>query len=472
MKLRLVPQSLFGRLALVMLAGLVLAQLAGTAIQFRDRGQRLFHASGLHSAARIAEIVRLLDVADAAERRRLVAILDVPPMRVSLTAPAWPAAEAMAEEGWPAAAFRARLERQLGGRHQVRVAVSDRPPAHPHRAGEGPMHDGRMGGHAGMGHMMGMGFTPPEALAFLAQVRLSDGAWVSFENRVPKEVFAGASDLFLSLAVLLVAVVVLSLFAVRWVTRPLALLAAAADKLGRNINQPALPETGPVELRHAARAFNTMQARLKRYIEERTRMLSAVSHDLRTPITRMRLRAELLEDEELRDSFVRNLDEMQAMTAEALDFLRGMDSEEPVRPVDVRALLESLAADAREPGGAVEIDVGELAPYPARPLALKRCIANLLENALKYGGRARLRGEEVPGALRITVSDQGPGIPEAELERVFEPFYRLESSRSRDTGGAGLGLSIARHIALAHGGTLQLRNRPEGGLEAVLSLPR
>ena len=470
--MRLMPKSLFGRLALVLLAGLILAQLVGTAILFHERGQRLTQSSGLHSAGRIAEIVRLLDAADATGRRRLATILDTPPMRVSLTTAPWPTNEHTSEEK-TAGRFRARLEKLLGARYPVRVAVSDRAPvADEHNRGSmGMMCRGGMGMHR-PGHNMGTGILPPEALTFFAQVQLADGSWVTFENQIPKEVFTGTTELLLMLAVLLFAVVTLSLIAVRWVTRPLSMLAEAADELGRDIDRPALSESGPIESRQAARAFNTMQTRLKRYIDDRTRLLSAVSHDLKTPITRLRLRAELLDDDSLRDSFVKDLDEMQVMAAETLGFLRGMESKEVMAPVDIGALLESLKVDAEVLNHKVEVTAAELAPYPARPLALKRCLNNLIDNAVKYGGRALVTATDSAESLTITVADDGPGIPEAELEQVFEPFYRLEGSRSRDTGGTGLGLSLARNIALAHGGELRLQNRPEGGLEAVLTLPR
>ncbi len=469
--MRLLPQSLFGRLVLILLAGLLLAQSLSALIQFRDRGDTLYQASGLQSAQRIADIVRLLESSGPREREQLVAALNAPPLRISLTDPPWSETDSkMTSEGL-AAVFRALLDRSLGGGYSLTVAVTETTSMAPVQGSMGPGHMG-MGAPMGGRHMARLGVLPPGGLSFLAQVRLRDGTWVTFEHRIPKEVFAWSTRLLLTLAVLLAAVVLLSLLAVRWITRPLSILAGAADELGRDIHRPPLPETGPVEARHAARAFNTMQARLARYIKDRTRILTAVSHDLKTPITRLRLRAELLDDPKLRASFVKDLDEMQAMTAATLDFLRGMESEEAIQPVDVRALLESLKADADEMGRKVEINGDNPAPYPARPLALKRCIANLIDNALKYGGQAHITLTEQGKQLRIVVADEGPGIPEQELDKVFEPFYRVETSRSRDTGGTGLGLSIARNIARAHGGELVLRNRRGGGLEAVLTLSR
>jgi len=259
---------------------------------------------------------------------------------------------------------------------------------------------------------------------------------------------------------------------VRWVTRPLHRLADAAEALGRDINRPPLPENGPLEVRRAAKAFNSMQERLARYIRNRTGILTAMSHDLKTPITRLRLRAELLEQPELREKFVRDLSEMEHMVNSTLGFMRGLDDREPLQPIDVRALAEALQADAEELGHSVDV-VGEpRSPFSGKSEGLKRALQNLLDNAIRYGGDAQIAIDDQVDVLTIAVSDRGPGIPESELERVFEPFYRLESSRNPGTGGTGLGLSIARNIAQSMGGELTLHNREDGGLEARLSLPR
>jgi signal transduction histidine kinase len=174
----------------------------------------------------------------------------------------------------------------------------------------------------------------------------------------------------------------------------------------------------------------------------------------------------------MRSKFGKDLEEMESMVGHTLDFMRGLESDEPVQPTDVDALVRSLQADIQETGGAVEVEGAARKPYPARPQALKRCLANVLDNAVKHAKAARVSIEDSEGQLVLRVLDEGPGLPESALERVFEPFYRLEESRNRDTGGTGLGLSIARSIAVSHGGTLKLRNRPEGGLEATIALPR
>jgi signal transduction histidine kinase len=308
--------------------------------------------------------------------------------------------------------------------------------------------------------------------SFMAQVRLRDGTLVTFDSRQPAQTEGWPYRLLLSLAVLLVAVIAVSLVAVRWATRPLNSLADAADELGGNINRPPMEEKGPTEVIRAARAFNTMQARLAGYIRDRTRVLAAMSHDLKTPITRLRLRSELLDDPQLRAKFTGDLEEMESMVGATLDFLRGMENSESVQPVDLMALLESLQADMAETGGPVRVEGNARAPFPGRPQALKRCLANLLENAVKYGKSARAIVDDDDARLEIRIQDEGPGLTQAELEKVFEPFYRVEGSRSRETGGTGLGLTIAKSVAEAHGGSLVLRNRPKGGLEAALVLPR
>ncbi|MER2583297.1 MAG: ATP-binding protein [Candidatus Competibacter sp.] len=470
---RLLPQSLFGRLLLFLTGGLVVAQLLSAAILLQDRDQALYHAIGGHVAQRIAAIVNLLDDLETADRHRLVTALDLPPTRISLDLP-WETIEP--DERYHSVLFRGLLKRQLGPDRPFQLEINDdlppppppverprwfdadSPPRPPERADRPPRW--RM-------HAMMMGLRN-----FVVQVRLHDGAVVTFQQILPEEVIAWPTRLLLILLVLLVSVAVLAALAVRALTRPLAVLAAAAGELGRDIRRPPLDEKGPLEVQRAARAFNTMQERLIRYIEDRNRILAAISHDLKTPITRLRLRTELLDDAPLKEKFLLDLDDMQRMAQASLDFLRGGEDSEPIAPMDLNALLESLQEDAEDVGHAVSISGAASQPLRCRPLALKRCLTNLVDNALKYGQSAEIAVADTATRLRLIVRDHGPGIPAAELERVFEPFYRLEGSRSRDTGGTGLGLSIARNIARAHGGELSLRNHPQGGLEAVLELPR
>lgn len=279
-------------------------------------------------------------------------------------------------------------------------------------------------------------------------------------------------SLMLNLVLLVILLVIALYIATRGITRPLSRLASAADDIGRGVRTPKLEEKGARELRHAARAFNTMQDRLHRYLDSRTRVLAAMSHDLKTPLTRLRLQVETqIEDPALQARFGKELDEMESMVRGALALFRGLNDEEPLEPLDMDRLLATIRAEFAEMGKDVTVEGRALRPFPGKPQALKRCVTNLINNAVNFGARARVVVRD--GAqLEISVLDEGPGIAPEELEKVFEPFYRLESSRSRDTGGTGLGLSIARDVAQAHGGSLVLRNRPEGGLEAELTLPR
>jgi signal transduction histidine kinase len=253
--------------------------------------------------------------------------------------------------------------------------------------------------------------------------------------------------------------------------RSLNRLARAADAIGKDPASAPLPESGPSELRGVIAAFNRMQERVRRYLVERGRLLGAISHDLKTPITRLRLRAEMLPDPELRAKMLRDLDEMQSMVGATLDFFSAVGRDGQRQPVDVGALIESVCEDRRDAGQALSVRGAPLAPYRADPQALRRCLENLIENAIRYGAAADIEICDSPDELRIAIQDRGPGIPEPELERVFEPFYRLEGSRNVASGGTGLGLSIARNIARWHGGDVTLRNAAPG-LVAELALPR
>ena len=257
----------------------------------------------------------------------------------------------------------------------------------------------------------------------------------------------------------------------RRLAKPMRGLANAAGRLGRGEAVDDLPEAGPVETRETVRAFNRMRGRLDRYVRDRTAMLAAVSHDLRTPITSLRLHAEFVEDDETRAEILAALDEMQRMTEDALAFIREDMQREETRTVDLHALLDSVAADLAELGHDIDVADSGRVLVACRPAALRRALRNLLENAAAYGARAAAHVERDDEETRVVVEDEGPGIPEADLERVFEPFVRLEASRSRETGGSGLGLAIARGIVRGHGGDIRLANRAEGGLRATVALP-
>ncbi|MDB5910179.1 MAG: two-component sensor histidine kinase [Massilia sp.] len=261
-----------------------------------------------------------------------------------------------------------------------------------------------------------------------------------------------------------------SWFAVRLAIRPLANLADAADSLDLSKNVPRLQESGPAEVAHAATAFNSMRDRISHYLQERVQILAAVSHDLQTPITRMRLRAEMSDDSPARDKLLHDLAEIERLVHEGIAYARSAhgSTEAPVR-IDLGSFLESMVFDYQDTGNAVAMQRPVTAALTTRAHALRRILTNLIDNALKFGGKAEVDAEILTdGRVAIRVRDRGQGIPEDQLEAVFQPFFRLEQSRNRGTGGTGLGLAIAQQLATAINGTLTLRNRPEGGLEAEL----
>jgi signal transduction histidine kinase len=305
----------------------------------------------------------------------------------------------------------------------------------------------------------------------LASVQLADGSWLNFSVATLHPASAPDHSVLGSLTAMAAGILIVSVFLVRSVTAPLRALARAADRIGVGAAASDLPQSGPREVRLAAMAFNRMQERIKRLIDDRTQTLAAVSHDLKTPLTRLRLRAHFVQDEELRGTIESDLDEMEAMIQLALDFLRGDASGEETRTVDVGTIVESVCDSFADSGHDVVLHADVHAPLSCRPLALKRAFSNLVDNAVKYGRRARVALEKRADELVITIDDDGPGIPEAEFERVFDPFYRLEASRSRETGGTGLGLTVARSTIRAHGGDVRLANRSSAGLRVTITLP-
>lgn len=311
--------------------------------------------------------------------------------------------------------------------------------------------------------------THPER--FQVHLRLSDGTPMVIE--VQPSVMPLARWLPWVLAIQLALLVLCTWVAVRLATRPLARLADAAHTLSPAGDGERLQEDGPSEVAHAASAFNAMQDRIAQYMQERLQILAAISHDLQTPITRMRLRADTMDESPVRDRMLDDLGQMQHLVREGIAYARSAHgaSETPAR-TDLNAFFDSLVYDYQDTGQPVTFTGRIDAPVMTRPHALRRIVANLIDNALHYAGTAELDiGHDATGAVLIHVRDRGPGIPQAELAKVLEPFYRLEASRNRDTGGTGLGLAIAQQLAESIGATLALRNREGGGLEAVVRLP-
>jgi signal transduction histidine kinase len=308
------------------------------------------------------------------------------------------------------------------------------------------------------------------SLAFSVTARLQNGSSLHY-LRTQIEPPRWWRDLPFSIAVSTLPVLIAIALAVGRVTRPVRALARAAEQVGRGERTDPLPIIGPREVQETTAAFNAMQDRLLRFVRDRTRMLAAISHDFRTPITSLRLRAEMVEDEELKSAMTRTLDEMREMVQATLIFASESVTDEETRMVDLVSLVEAVADDELTLGHQVEIKSPDRLPYRCRPTSLKRAIVNLTENAIRYGERARLTLTAGVNSIRIRIEDDGPGIPQEKLEEVFEPFTRLEISRNPDTGGVGLGLAVARSCVRAHGGDVILSNMAEHGLRAEIILP-
>lgn len=471
---RLIPGSLFGRTVALLLIGLVVTHFASIAVHYSSRGEAInLVADGL-VAERVAATVRLFESAPVQQRPQLAFFVRRPGFAVS-----WGPQAALPLYGHGGAGggiLEAMLALSLDGIDRTRLrAVLEEPKETPTSAdwfapslrGNGNSIELLEQQHR---RMLGddPGFSSPR---LHVSVALLDGSWLNMSVLLPPRPPFWSGRALVSLAVTLVLVVLVVVWAVRRMTRPLAIVAAAADRLGRDVNAPPLPIRGANEVRRAASAFNRMQERIRSLVETRTRMLAAISHDLRTPITRLRLRAEFIEDDEVRAKTMADLAEMEDMVSSVLAFAREDAQTEERETVDLAALVQSVCDNLSDTGNDCEFTETDSMPFKCRQLSLRRAVTNLANNAIAYGERARLSLLEEPGHIVIRVDDDGPGVPEEQLARIFEPFVRLEDSRNRQTGGTGLGLCIVQSVAEAHGGKVRLSNRPEGGLRAELVLP-
>lgn len=463
---RLLPGSLFGRTLLVLAAGLLLAQAASVVINLLDRGGSVYRLAATQIASRVAQNARILNALRPEERWKVVQAVDGPHLRITLSDRPVPVAGGFKEHDRYEAAFMELLRRQVDPAWRISVEITSSPRPRDRSASEPQT------GEFEAWIARNFYYLLPDAFAIVAQVGLDDGAVAVFSAVVPQEPLRRLESLIPQLLLMVVLCFALAGVFEYMVTRSLDRLASAADAVGDSLDGPDLEESGPSEVQRVIGAFNRMRRRLRDHLQDRTRLLGAISHDLKTPLTRLRLRTEMIGDAEAAARMQRDLDEMEAMVRSTLEFFRGLDAEPQRRAIDMPAMIESLVEDRREVGQDVSVATGACAPYHGHPLALRRCLDNLMENAVRYGRTAQVTVIDGVDALRIEVRDRGPGIPEAELQRVFEPYYRLEGSRNLGSGGIGLGLSIARNIARWHGGDIELRNAPSGGLSATLVLPR
>ena len=463
------PRTLRGRVVLALVCGIMLIQVVSMLYVVSRGGPFVYSSVARQAAMRLAGQALLLDAARPEARPGMIGQMVQGASRIAIAStPPAITTPGIAPDVY-SSIFEDHLRGLLAPGMQLTCRVDGiardvgrRPPPPPGRTDDG---------HYDIGYTVG--------------VRLHDGMWAVFTHVLPEGDRPWIPQPMLwDLGWRIVGVALLGLLVVGWMTRPLRMLADAADEFGAGLVRAPLPERGPLEIRRAAQAFNRMQDRIRQFVDERGRLLAAISHDLRTPVTRMRLRADQVEPPELRERFVADLDEIKSLLSTTIDFVRSTDSREETAEVDVTALLESLVEDCRDlhtgHAGQPEVRItlhGADGERPtclkAQPLALKRCLSNLLENAVRYGGgQVDIEVREAGDMLSVAIRDQGPGLPEHYVDTVFEPFFRVEHSRNRQTGGSGLGLSIARNIARQHGGDITLANRQSGGLEALLRLPR
>jgi signal transduction histidine kinase len=377
-------------------------------------------------------------------------------------------------------------------RAQKRTFVQQLPRDAHHRPPEGPGGPGGPRGDNGPGRPGGPG-GPPDGFGgpggppraqrldpprdepfivgdFKVAIHQDDGRWTIVEPKPAIRFDSWQQRILLILALSVLCVSPLAWLFARRLSGPISAFAGAAERLGRDPRAAPLALHGSSEVIAAANAFNMMQERLRRYVEDRTAMIGAVAHDLRTPLTRLRFRIEAVPDD-VRAKLASDIDQMEAMIAATMAFVRDTTRPAERTKLELASLLESIIDEAAETGGQASVELGEKIIIDGDPVALRRLLTNLVENGLKYGGavQGRVRAE---GRLAvIEIDDAGPGIPPGELDRVFEPFFRSEPSRNRETGGIGLGLAVVRSVARAHGGDVTLHNRPEGGLRARVELP-
>lgn len=473
---RLLPQSLFGQTLLVLLAGIGLALTAGAWIYSSARQEAVRAVGALAVAERIINVSRLVGEAPSSWRSRLASGSSDPMFRVNLSAQK--SSSNVSNESNEASQIIADYIRQGLPSHSVFVEIASDPVGsqlgeQPYRGPASGMGAGHFPGMMGHGPMM-RGPLARAAMSWrglTAAVEIGEGQWLQFSTSLPDTGPTISPQLLFALAVMTTMIALLTAWVVHRMTVPLTLLSDAATHLGRDVDAPALSMTGSVEVRRAASAFNEMQDKLRRLVENRTMMLAAISHDLRTQLTLLRLRAESAQGGLERDRMLKTIGEMEGMLTATLSFAREDAKGERSRRVDLSALVESVVDDLGEAG--LPVRQGRIAAgviISCKPEALRRAITNLIDNAIKYGETATVSLAAQGGKIGIIVEDEGPGIPSDQLSMVTQPFYRLDGSRNRETGGIGLGLAIASSIAEMHGGSLKLANRAPKGLTAALEI--
>lgn len=453
---RWLPHSLTAQLLLVTLPCLLLAQMLSMQIYQSERNETLGLVNSRFALQRLISTVRLLN--DTPEELHREILRTGRTENLMLRVQNEPL---MPDERNPA--YEGKLRHELGYADALQIYVSTE-----HPQGLTPPPDlipqqrfARMHGHM-----------PPKDIRLYGSIQLDQARWLNFSSMSDAEPPAWSSHSIISLLALGAVLSALVIWLLRRITRPLQQLATQADEFGRGQDIPPLSETGPSEIRETLAAFNRMQLRLNRFVQDRTQMLASISHDLRTPLTSLRLRTEFLPDSEDKQKMQQTLAVMEDMLKATLSFAREDQASDPSRPINLTSLLQSLCDDYQDAGQDVQFDEETSVIYTCRPALIRRVIQNLVDNALKYAGSAELTMRQEPAHLLLQVRDHGPGIDEAHIEEVCKPFVRLDSARNTESGSVGLGLAIARTLIHRHGGDLLLRNHPDGGLEVTVQLPR
>jgi signal transduction histidine kinase len=453
----------------VLISGLAVSQVVTLGVNYNTRTRAATVLEHFRLAERMADVVRLVGSVQPPQRPAMIGAFTSGTLKV-----AWgdaPAVGGAETDDWRAQLFSNVLQAALWDVPWRRLRVSFTPAAVD--ASDSPPGGRPSDRTTSVGRSLADILAQHSRVPVLeVSLQLDDASWVNFAAPFIEAPGAFATGSLLLLGLAAVVIAALSIWAVRTLTAPLDTLARAAEELGRDVHAAPLPENGAREIRQAAHAFNLMQERLQRFVHDRVQMIAAISHDLRTPITRLRLRAEFVEDDDQRRKMLRDLADMEAMIDTTLAFAREEASTESKSNVDLVSLVESVCEDRPEVTLELADDVESRLPCVCRPLAVRRCLANVVDNAVKYGRCARVRLEVSTSLVTCRVDDDGPGIPQSDHERVFAPFERLDASRNAETAGSGLGLSIARTIARAHGGDVTVENRSEGGLRVTITLLR
>ena len=469
---RLLPASLFGRTVLVLAACLLLSQSASLLVNFFDRGSSMYRLNADQMAQRIARAASLLNRLPKEERTAVARELGGRDFRIEFALRPVEIEGGYIELDEYEKNFAAAIRDDMNPPLLTTVEITRAPRAQSPDEVDPPSANAFEQWLARRFY-----FLLPAAFSVVSQIELEDGSTAAFFVRMPQEPLSQLEALMPRLLMWMAIIFALSLVIARMMTSPLRQLDRAVTNIGNNPtgsspNSVVIPESGPIELRRVIGSFNETQERIRRYMIERSSLLAAISHDLRTPITRMRLRAEMLPEHQ-RAKFVHDLMEMEELVGSSLDLFAELGKTTERRPVDVTALLESVTNDWTDTGHLVTLEGSARAVYPTEPSMLRRCVNNLVSNGIRYGGRAHIELSDSLTMLRISIRDHGPGMADEDLERVFEPFVRLEPSRNRNSGGSGIGLAISRNIARWHGGDVKLRNAPgRTGLIAEISLPR